>query len=246
MGAKLLRLSRVGVPLVRAGDRWTARWCVSDHARAEGTGETGSERRFYQVYQYRVWQSWSVMSHNRRDSQMRRTILLLIVAIVAAGVGSADIYRVKNRNDSGTDSLRWAITQANNHAGRDKIVFQPHMAGKVIQPLTFLPPITDNRTIITGDIDGDGTPDVAINGKNQNSGDGIAIVGANECAILCLTVCNSPRHGVLLQNSSYGRVQGCHLGVNLAGITAVYNGRSWSGAADLALENSHHYVIGST
>ena len=54
------------------------------------------------------------------------------------------IYVVRNTNDSGNDSLRWAIDNANGTAGLDSIFFNIAGAGPhVITPLTDLPDITD-------------------------------------------------------------------------------------------------------
>lgn len=177
---------------------------------------------------------------------MRRMTVLLLALLVMAGTSSGDVYWVKHSGDSGTGSLRWAITEANNHAGRDKIVFLPRMAGKIIMPLTFLPSITDNRTIIDGDIDGDQKPDVGLNGRKHTTGDGLAIVGADHCVIRYLAVCNFPRNGMMLLNASNTTIEGCHVGVNLEGTKAVHNSRGIAGAADIALENSDYNYIGGT
>jgi hypothetical protein len=177
---------------------------------------------------------------------MRQVTILLLALLVMTGTSSGDVYWVKHSGDSGTGSLRWAITQANNHAGRDKIVFLPRMAGKIIMPLTVLPSITDNRTIIDGDIDGDQKPDVGINGRKQSSGNGLTIVGADHCVIRYLAVCNFPCHGIKLLDASDTTIQGCHVGVNLEGTKAVYNSRGIAGAADIALENSDYNYIGGT
>jgi hypothetical protein len=62
------------------------------------------------------------------------------------------IYEVKNTNDSGADSLRDAITQANAHVGADTIVFNiPGPGPFKIAPLTALPQITspNNRRVYT-------------------------------------------------------------------------------------------------
>jgi parallel beta-helix repeat protein len=66
--------------------------------------------------------------------------------------------------DAGTGSLRWAIEQANMNMGPDEIAFHPSIAGGVIQPGTALPYVTDDDTTIDGDINGDGAPDITLDG----------------------------------------------------------------------------------
>ena len=61
------------------------------------------------------------------------TGLALLALVVSA---SANTYTVTKTADSGTGSLRWAITQANTHAGGDLVTFSSAMSGKTIKPLT--------------------------------------------------------------------------------------------------------------
>jgi hypothetical protein len=167
---------------------------------------------------------------------MGRPGLLPLLVLLQVGSASADVYRVRNTKDSGDYSLRWAILEANKHAGRDKIVFAPKLAGRVILPATALPPFMDRRTIIDGDIDDDGAPDIAINGKNLADGDGLQLKGPS-CRARGLAITNFPRHGIYIEGS-YSNVQGCHIGVNLAGTAAARNG------SDDILMYSHYNTIG--
>ena len=70
---------------------------------------------------------------------------------------SADTYIVTTTADEGDNSLRWAITQANQHAGADTIVFNipdtdTEFDGSVwwIKPKTMLPVLTDDSTWVMG------------------------------------------------------------------------------------------------
>ncbi len=77
-------------------------------------------------------------------------------------------YTVTNTNDSGTGSLRWAITQANlsNSAPADTILFQiPGTGPFTIQPLTPLPAIT-HPTIINGYSQPGAAPNTLAQGDN--------------------------------------------------------------------------------
>lgn len=95
--------------------------------------------------------------------KIKRNFLLWTGCLLGLAVGStanADTFIVNNANDTGIDSLRWAIEQANQNFGPDQIVFA---SSYTIQPLTNLPPLSDtsggttidggNNTII---IDGSG------------------------------------------------------------------------------------------
>ncbi len=145
---------------------------------------------------------------------------LLLLGSAAFG----NVYRVRNNHDSGQYSLRWAITEANNHSGRDKIVFAARLAGRTILVNSVLPTLSDNRTVIDGDIDGDGDPDVVVNGKRLSSGNGLTVSG-NYCTIRGLAVVSFPGSGILVDHATGCRVFGCHVGVNLAGTTRRAHGQ---------------------
>jgi len=163
--------------------------------------------------------------------------LILILGVTAS---RGDVYRVRNANDSGDSSLRWAIEQANGHVGRDKILFAPGMSGQTIMPLTKLPAIADAQTIIDADINGDGIPDVALNGKQAGIAYGLQIQ-ANRCTVAGLAVTNFPAYGVMLIGASSCTIRSCHLGVNLAGTT-----RRPNALAQVLLYQAHNNLIGGS
>src|SRR5689334_8565400 len=72
-------------------------------------------------------------------------------------------FTVTNLNDSGSGSLRAALTLANGQAGADTIVFQPGLIGTLTLTSGQLT-ISDSVTI-EGDSNGDGIPDITVNGN---------------------------------------------------------------------------------
>jgi hypothetical protein len=177
-------------------------------------------------------------SHHSEAVAVHTRVLLLLAVLSVAGTGWADTYRVRNTNDSGTYSLRWAIEQANSHVGRDRIVFAPHMSGKVIRAAGQLPLIYGNRTIINGDIDGDGAPDVAV--RRTGLGTGYAIsIQANYCTIAGLAITDFSGVGIHIKNAHHNTIRSCHIGVNLLGTKAVPNTDG-----GILIESSDYNTIG--
>lgn len=141
---------------------------------------------------------------------MTRSGLAVVFAVVLCASSRADTYVVRNKNDSGTNSLRWAIYEANAHAGPDSIVFSPDMTGKVIELLSELPIITDNGTSINGDIDADGFPDVHLQGGSFN-GSGL-IVWGDQCTIRGLGVMQFTGAGIGFAGCKDSVVKACQIG----------------------------------
>jgi hypothetical protein len=77
-----------------------------------------------------------------------RTIVPTLVLSFVAAIGAADTYTVTSTGDSGTGTLRQAITDANAHPGADEIHFNIAGSGvHTIAPASPLPGITDAVTI---------------------------------------------------------------------------------------------------
>jgi hypothetical protein len=172
---------------------------------------------------------------------MRVQIAVLLGIALVGTRAPADTYRVRNTNDLGPGSLRWAIDQASKHAGRDKVVFAARLAGRTIRPQTPLPDIEDARTIIDGDIDGDGAPDIALNGRDLSTGSGLTVSHTSYCRISGLAIINFPYTGIDLYQGDYSTIRSCHVGVNLAGTKWVPNGLS-----SISLGTSSHNTIGGS
>jgi hypothetical protein len=136
---------------------------------------------------------------------------------IVGGIAHAATYTVTSAANSGTGTLRWAINRANDHSGPDTIRFDPALMRAVIRPRTLLPYIRDDGTTIDGDIDGDGDPDVVINGRRIADPDtGLWVYAADNCVIAGLVIAEFDT-GIFLYPSSGTLVRSCHLGTNLAG-----------------------------
>ena len=146
---------------------------------------------------------------------------------------------VTNTADTGAGSLRNAINYANAHTGTT-ITFNipnsnPNFAGGVftVKPVSSLPPITANGTVIdgatqtafTGDTNPSG-PEIILSGLNSGLfGDGLRINAAN-CAIKQLVVNNFTSAGIKISGATaFGNnINGCYIGTNATGTGAAGNG----------------------
>ncbi len=173
---------------------------------------------------------------------IRRIALLGLLLFMLAGASWAGTFTVTDKSDGLSGTLRWAIVQANLNSGADLIDFAPDLAGEVILPLSALPELVDSGTTIDGDIDGDGDPDIAINGKKAGACSGLVIkshptkVG---CTVRNLAITHFVHHGIYVDHSNGNAVKGCYLGINLPGTAAVRNSQ-----ADIALDYSVTNLIG--
>ena len=166
-----------------------------------------------------------------------------IACLLFASSVFAGTYTVTNRQDSGLGSLRWAIYRANSRriTGPDLIVFAPSLKGRIIYPATQLPTLTDAGTVINGDIDSDGTPDVALSGGRSESPPdwGLALQAA-DCEVRGLAIYGFGSGAVRLYRCQHCVIVSCYLGVTLGG-------RRWArGTSTVRLQDSSANVIGRT
>lgn len=178
---------------------------------------------------------------------MARLVAAVCGIPLFASMSVAATYTVTNDNDSGMGSLRWAIGRANTHAGGDTIAFAQWVGGSIIQPLTPLPAITDDGTIVDGDLNDDGLPDIGVDGNRVDLGDddqllsafGLRVLQADDCRIEGLVLTRWYQAGIWLEGSSRSKVTTCHVGVNRAGTRAWSNGNE-----DIGLTDCSACVIG--
>jgi hypothetical protein len=157
----------------------------------------------------------------------------------------ADVFTVTDTASSGVGTLRWAIAEVNSNPGPDKIVFDASVSGQTIKPTCNLPYLTDDETVIDGDLDGDGAPDVEVSGELLTSaGCQVALIvidGADSCTIRGLAVNRHPKYGIHIIDGENNLVRSCHVGVDLAGTAAKPNGQG-----EIWLDGCDYTVIGGT
>ena len=134
-------------------------------------------------------------------------------------------YLVTNASDSGTDSLRQAIVDANSNPGADVIDFAivPSASSYTIDLQTPLPAIT-NPVLIDGTSQTgySGTPIIEINGGGL-TGDGLLLApGSDGSTIKGLDIANFAGAGIHIQSND-NLIQSNFLGTDLTGTIALGN-----------------------
>ncbi|MFO1487578.1 MAG: Calx-beta domain-containing protein [Verrucomicrobiota bacterium] len=157
---------------------------------------------------------------------MFRLILPIVLALITLPVSvRSAIYTVVNTNAAGAGSLNQAILDANGSAGADTIVFAITNASNTIRPAAALPVITEplviNGRSQTGFVS---APIVEINGAAAGAAtDGLKIATSN-CVISALVINGFLGDQIEITNGANNVVEGCYLGLNLAGTTDASTG----------------------
>jgi len=160
---------------------------------------------------------------------------------ISPGSNPVESSIVANLDDSGLGSLRAAIDSANTLAGPHVITFDSSLSGGTIQPLSALPILTDDSTTINGDIDGDGTPDIEIDGTNAGDVVGIEIRGSFN-TLNGLVINSFYTSGVRILASNNNSIVGNYIGTDSSGTAAMPNRTSGlhiaSNSSDNLIQNN--------
>ena len=198
---------------------------------------------------------------------MRRYIVLFLGAVLTTAVVNISTWggtlTVNSTADPGTSgdslvTLREAIEFSNGDASptggelalvsgtvgtgvADTILFDPSISGATIQPTSALPALTDDGTFINGDIDGDGTPDVEIDGSAAGEVSGITITSAYN-TIRGLVINRFFWQGVIIsgQDAHDNTIAGNYIGTDFTGTVDLGNG----GAGIFIVSGAHSNTVG--
>lgn len=165
----------------------------------------------------------------------KRFLLVAIVCLTLANIAFADTFTVINTDDTGTGSLRQAITDANGHSGLDTIAFNIPGAGvHTITPMTLLPFIT-SPIMIDGYTQPGASANTLANGDNavllieisgaivSNNGDGLVFdSGASVSTVRGLVINHGWNAGISVRTDII-TVEGCFLGTDATGTSASGN-----------------------
>jgi hypothetical protein len=154
-------------------------------------------------------------------------------------------FTVLNTNDSGPDSLRQAILNANATPGADLITFNIGGGGvQTIEPLSPLPTITDAVTIDGTTQPGfAGSPLIELNGANastSSSAAGLTITGGNS-TVRGLVINRFHTFGIHLVTNGNNVIVGNYIGTDVTGMAALGNGD-----AGVMMRNSANNIIGGS
>ncbi|MBI3853154.1 MAG: HYR domain-containing protein [Verrucomicrobia bacterium] len=199
------------------------------------------------------------------------TSLGALIQLVLSVGSHAATFTVTTTADSGSGSLRQAITNANFNLGADTIAFNiPGTGPHTIQPLSALPTITD-PVIVDGYTQSGASPNTMVEGDNtvlkivldgSLAGDdlaggppvyGLEIV-CGSTTVRGLVVANFADSGIFLRNNGGNAIQGNIIGTDGSGSIAQGNGLrspplgsfSWGGDAAVKLVLSSDNLIGGT
>jgi Calx-beta domain len=154
---------------------------------------------------------------------------------------SGSTFVVTNTNDSGPGSLRQAITDANASPGLDTISFNIGSGLQTITPQQRLPTITDGVVIDGTTQPGfSGVPIIELNGTVQPDGNGLFITGGNS-TVRGLVINRFHFTGILINNGSGNRVEGCYIGTDSTGTIAQPNGDD-----GVSISTSNNVIGGTT
>lgn len=150
---------------------------------------------------------------------MKTLSLATAAAALAVSISArAATFTVINTNAAGAGSLQQAILDANATPGADVISFNIPSGGRTIAPTNALPVITDPVTIDGSTQPGFvSAPIIELNGASAGAAvDGLKLNTSNS-VIRALVINRFLGDGIEITNGVNNTVEGCYLGLNLAG-----------------------------
>src|SRR6266545_3726956 len=133
-------------------------------------------------------------------------------------------FAVTTTADSGTGSLRAAITSANSAIGTDTITFAIGLGVQTITPTSELPAITDPLVIDGATQPGyTGTPLIVIRGSSAGAGKVGLTISAGSSTVQGLVINRFGSFGIKLLTNGGNTIQGCYIGLDSAGSTRAPN-----------------------
>jgi hypothetical protein len=178
------------------------------------------------------------MRSSRRGLRHASALAVLLSALTSGALAAT--FTVTNTNDAGAGSLRQAIIDANGMAGADTITFNVSGAGCdgsglcTIVPATGLPTLT-GTVLVDGYTQPGALPNtnalggtnavlkIVLSGVAASTSPGLTFNG-NASTIRGLVI-NGFLTGIGPGGSTDSKIQGCFIGVDAAGQTALFN--SW-------------------
>ena len=135
------------------------------------------------------------------------------------------VFPVTSTADSGPNTLRQAILNANANPGPDTITFAIAGPGvHEIQPATALPPVTDSVRIDGTTQPGyAGAPLIQLDGALAGTGANGLTINASNCTVLGLDVTHFKADGIFVQGSS-NVIQSNYIGTDPTGTKGQGNG----------------------
>jgi hypothetical protein len=133
--------------------------------------------------------------------------------------------RVTSKWNDGPGSLREAITIANQNGEPDTISFEPAVAIGPLRPRESFPALTEDGTRIDGDVDGDGTPDVLIDGSSSTQTWACGLVIRSDDNVIAKLIINGFAVAqVVIQDGSRNIVRNCRIGTSRDGTSLARGG----------------------
>ena len=133
-------------------------------------------------------------------------------------------FLVTNTNNSGSGSLRDAMTRANNSTGADVIQFKIGTGLKSIAPLTSLPQLM-GPTTLDGSTQGGyaGKPLIEIRGDKMGGTTAGIVLQGGASVLKGLIINRWNGNGVLLVNKGGNTIKNCYIGTDASGSYAAGN-----------------------